>query len=78
MQYHNSQRANSIFTNEGFAILYTSLTILETTEAQNTSPIQTSKHTKIRNEITAFSTFLNAIRENFYSNDVSQNTKHGL
>ena len=78
IQYHNSQRANSIFTNEVFAIIYTYLTILETTEAQSTSPIQTSKHTKVRNEITAFSTFLNAIRENFYSNDVSQNTKHDL
>ena len=32
--------------------------------------------TKVRNEIAAFSTFLNAIRENFTNNDVSQNTKH--
>ena len=78
LQYHNSQRANSIFTNEVFAIIYTYLSILETTEAQSTSPIQTSKHTKVRKEITAFSTFFNGIRENFYSNDVSQNTKHDL
>ena len=78
IQYHNSQRANSIFTNEVFAIIYTYLSILETTEAQSSSPIQTSKHTKVRNEITAFSTFLNAIRENFYSNDVSKNTKPDL
>ena len=78
IQYHNSQRANSIFTNEIFAIIYTYLTILETTEVQSTSPIQTSKHTRVRNEITAFSTFLNPIRENFYSNDVLQNTKHDL
>ena len=76
IQYHNSQRANSLFTNEVFAIKYTYITILETTEVQSLSPIQTSKHTKVRNEITAFSTFLNEIRENFYSNDVSQNTKH--
>ena len=78
MQYHNSQRANSIFTNAVFAIIYTYLTILETREVQSTSPIQTSKHTKVRNEITAFSTFLNAIHENFLGNDVPQNTKHDL
>ena len=77
-QYHNSQRANSIFTNEVFAIIYTSISILEKTEAQSTSPTQTSNHTKVRNEITAFSTFLNIIRENFTNNDVSQNTKHDL
>ena len=62
IQYHNSQRANSIFTNEVFAIIYIYLSILERTEAQSTSPVQTSKHTKVRNEIAAFSTFLNAIR----------------
>ena len=78
IQYHNSQRANSIFTNEVFAIIYTYLNILETTEAQSTSPIQTSRHAKVRNEITAFSTFLYAIRENFYNNDVSPNSKHDL
>ena len=65
IQYHNSQRVTSVFTNEVFAIIYTYLTILETTEVQSTSPIQTSKHTKVRNETTAFSTFLNAIREIF-------------
>ena len=78
IQYHNSQRANSIFTNEVFAIIYTYLSILERTEAQSTSPVNTSKHTKVRNEIAAFSTFLNAIRENFTNNDVSQNTKHDI
>ena len=78
IQYYNSQRANSIFTNEVFAITYTNLNILEKTEIQSTSPIQTSRHTKVRNEITAFSTFLYAIRENFYNNDVSQNSKHDL
>ena len=78
IQYHNSQRANSIFTNEVFAIIYTNLNLLETTETQSTSPIQRSRHTKVRNEITAFSTFLYAIRENFSNNDVSQNSKHDL
>ena len=78
IQYHNSQRANSIFTNEVFAIIYTYISILERTQAKNTPPVQTSKHTKVRNEIAAFSTFLNAIRENFTNNDVSQNTKHDL
>ena len=78
IQYQNSQRANSKFTNEVFAIIYSYLSILERTEAQSTSPIQTSTHTKVRNEIVAFSTFLHAIRENFTNNDVSQNTKHDL
>ena len=78
IQYQNSQRANSKFTNEVFTIIYSYLSILERTEAQSISPVQTSKHTKVRNEIVAFSTFLNAIRENFTKNDVSQNTKHDL
>ena len=58
--------------------MYTYLTILERTEAHSTSPVQTSKHTKVRNEIAAFSTFLNIIRENFTNNDFSKNTKHDL
>ena len=78
IQYQNSQRANSIFTNKVFAIIYSYISLLERTEAQSTSPVQTSKHTKVRNEIAAFSTFLNAIRENFTNTDVSQNTKHDL
>ena len=78
VQYQNSQRANSIFTNEVFAIIYSYLSILERTEAQSTSPVQTSKHTKVRNENAPFSTFLNAIRENYTNNDVSQNSKHDL
>ena len=78
IQYQNSQKANSIFTNEIFTIKSRYLSILERTEAQSTSPVQTSKHTKVRNEIVAFSTFLNAIRENFTNNDASQNTKHDL
>ena len=78
IQYSNSQRANSIFINEVFAIIYSYLSILERTEAQSTSPIQISKHKKVRNKIVAFSTFLNAIRENFTNNDVSQKTNHDL
>ena len=45
---------------------------------QSISPTETSKHTKVRNEITVFSTFLHTICENFTKEDVSQNTKHGL
>ena len=78
IQYHNLQRANSIFTKEVFAITYSYISILERTETQSTSPVQKSKHTKVRNELAAFSTFLDAIRENFTKNDVSQNTKHDL
>ena len=72
IQYYNSQRANLIFTNEVFAIIYIYISILERTEAQSTSTVQTSKHIKVRNEIVAFSTFLNAIRESFTNSDVSQ------
>ena len=78
IKYHNLQRANSIFTKEVFAITYSYISILERTETQSTSPVQKSKHTKVRNELAAFSTFLDAIRENFTKNDVSQNTKHDL
>ena len=72
IQYHNSQRANSIFTNEVFAVIYSYISILEKTEVQSISPTETSKHTKVRNEITVFSTFLHIIRENFTKEDVSQ------
>ena len=51
---------------------------MEKTEIQNISPTETSKHTKVRNEITVFSTFLHIIRENFFEEDVSQNSKHDL
>ena len=78
IQYQNSQRANSIFTNEVFAKIYSYLSILERKKAQSTSPVQTSGHTKVRIEIAAFSTFLNTIHENFTSNDVSQNAKRDL
>ena len=67
-----------MFTNEIFALIYSYLSVLEKTEAQCTSPVQTSKHTKVGKEIAAFSAFLNTICENFIGNDVSQNTKHDL
>ena len=58
IQYHNSQRANSIFTNEVFAIIYSYISILEKKEVQSISPTETSRHTKVRIKITVFSTFL--------------------
>ena len=78
IQYHNSQRANSIFTSEVFAIINTYISILEKTEFQSPSPTETSKHTKVRREIASFSTFLHIIKENFTKDDVSQHTKHDL
>ena len=78
IQYHNSLRAISIFTNEVFAIIYTYISILEKTKFQSISPTETSKHTKVRNEITLFSIFLHIIKKNFTKDDVSQHTKHDL
>ena len=78
IQYHNSQRANSIFTNEVFAIIYTYISILEKTEFQSISPTETSKHTKVRKEIALFSTFLHIIKENFTKDEVTHHTKHDL
>ena len=52
IQYQNSQRPNSIFTNEIFAIKYSYISILEKTEAQSTSPnIQTYKSKKQNHRI---------------------------
>ena len=79
IQYHNSQRANSIFTNEVFAIIYSYISILENEiPISNVSPTETSKNIKVRHEITLFSTFLHIIKENFTKDDVSQHTKHDL
>ena len=75
IQYHNSQRANSIFTNEVFEIIYTYISMLEKTEFQSISPTETSKDTKVRNEIALFSTFLHIIKKNFTKDDVSLHTK---
>ena len=75
IQYHNSQRANSIFTNEVFAIIYSYISILENeTPIPKVSPTETSKHIRVRHEITLFSTFLHIIKENFTKD--SQHTKH--
>ena len=78
IQHQNSQRANSIFTNELFKRNYSYLSILEKQESQGTSPVQTSKHTTVRHEIAKFSEYLNTIRENLTSNEVPQNVKHHL
>ena len=79
IQYHNSQRANSIFTNEVFAIIYSYISILENEiPTSNVSPTETSKHIRVRHEITLLSSFLNIIKENFTKDDVSQHTKHDL
>ena len=51
---------------------------MEKTEFHSISPTETSKHTKVRNEIALFSTFLHIIKENFTKYDVSQHTKHDL
>ena len=79
IQYHNSQRANSIFTNEVFAIIYSYISILENEiQIPNVSPTETSKHIRVRHEITLLSSFLNIIKENFTKEEVSQHTKHDL
>ena len=79
IQYHNSQRANSIFTNEVFAIIYSYISILENEiQIPNVSPTETSKHIRVRHEITLLSSFLNIIKENFKKDEVSQHTKHDL
>ena len=67
IQHQSSQRANSIFTNELFQIIYSYLFILEKTESQGTSPVETSKHTTVKHEIAIFSEYLNTIREKLTS-----------
>ena len=78
IQHQISQRANSIFTTDVFAIINNYSSILERTETESTSSVQTSRHTNVRNEIAAFSAFLNTIRENFSNNEISPNVKHDL
>ena len=73
IQQQNSQRANSIFTNNVFSITYSYLSILELRETQGDSPTQTSRKTAVRQEICNFSKFLNTIRENLTRNEISQN-----
>ena len=50
--------------------------MLEIVGTESTSPVQTSRHTNVRNEIAAFSAFLNKIRENFLNNEISSNVKN--
>ena len=45
--YQNAQRANSLFTNDVFSTIYSYLSILEKTESQGTSPVQTSRRTTV-------------------------------
>ena len=47
IQYHNSQRANSIFTNEVFAIIYTYISILK---KQNSKVSHQPKHPNIQKD----------------------------
>ena len=62
IQHQNSQRANSIFTNDVFAVNNSYLSILESKETQGDSPNQISRHTAVRREISIFSKFLITIR----------------
>ena len=78
IQHQNSQRANSIFTNDVFSLIYSYLSILELNEPQGDSLIQTSRHTIVRQEIHIFSKFLNAIRKDLSINEITQQTKHDL
>ena len=41
----------------------------------NVSPTETSKHLRVRHEITLLSSYLNIIKENFTKDDVSQHTQ---
>ena len=58
MQHQNSQRANSIFTNDVFSLIYSYLSRLELNEPQGDSFTQTSRHTIVRQKIHIFSKFL--------------------
>ena len=77
-QHQNAQRANSVFTNDVFSIIYSYLSILEIRETQSESPAQTSRHKTGRQEICIFSKFLNTIRGNLTSNEISQKVEHDL
>ena len=78
IQHQNSQRANSLFTNDVFSIIYSYLSILEKTESQGTSPVQASRHSAVRQKIAIISEFLNTNRGKLTINEVSQNVKHDL
>ena len=74
----SSQRANSIFTNDVFTIIYSYLSTLELKKKQGASSIQTSRHTAVRQEISIFSKFLSTIHENLPNKEISQNVKQEL
>ena len=62
-----------------FSLIYSYISILlEFKEPQSNSPTQTSRHTTVRQEIHIFSKFLNAIRENLTSNDITQHVKYDI
>ena len=61
IQHPNTQRANSIFTNDVFSLIYSYITILDLDDFQSDSPTQISRHTVVRQEIHKISKFLNAI-----------------
>ena len=78
IQHQNSIKANSIFASDVFSLIYSYISILDLKEPQSDSPIQTSRHTIVRQEIHTFSKFLNAIRGDLTSNDITQHVKHDL
>ena len=78
IHHQNSQKANSIFSNYVFSLIYSYTSILEMKVAQSDSPTRTSRHTTARQELNIFSKFLNAIREDLTSNDITQHVKHDL
>ena len=77
IQHQNSQRTNSIFTSDVFSITLSNISIIESKETQNGSP-QTSRHSTVRQENYLFSKFLDTIRENLVSTDISQKMKHDI
>ena len=76
--HQSSQRAISIFTNDVFSLIYSYISILELKETQKESPTQTCRHSTVRQQICNISKFLNTIRENGISNQISQNGEHDL
>ena len=71
-------RANSIYKNDVFSLIYSYLSILELNEPQSDSPTQISRHTIVQQEIDIFSNFLNAIREDLTKNVIIQHVRHDL
>ena len=69
---------NSLFTNDVFSLIHSYVSILENIGTESTSLVQTSRHTNVRNQIAAFSAFLNTICESFSNNEISPNVKHDL